>query len=55
MSIIENYNKLLDKKRHSDYSLGFEPSFMPDFLFGYQKALVQWALKKGRGGIKETV
>ena len=48
MSIINEYEKLLESKRHSDYSLGFDPLFMPDFLFDYQKALVEWALKKGR-------
>lgn len=51
MDVIQKYNQLLDKKRHSDYSLGFNPVFMPDFLFDYQKTLVEWALKKGRCGI----
>ena len=30
---------------------GFEPVVMPDHLFDYQKSLVEWAVRMGRGGI----
>lgn len=30
---------------------GFEPSGLPDHLFDYQRNLVEWAVRKGRGGI----
>jgi hypothetical protein len=30
---------------------GFEPIFMPPYLFDFQKHLVDWAVRKGRGGI----
>jgi superfamily II DNA or RNA helicase len=30
---------------------GFDPVWMPDFLFDFQKALVEWAVRKGRAAI----
>ncbi len=30
---------------------GFEPTVMPEHLFGFQAALVAWAVRIGRGGI----
>jgi SNF2 family DNA or RNA helicase len=30
---------------------GFEPVFMPDYLFDFQQYFVEWALKKGRAAI----
>lgn len=30
---------------------GFEPSYLPGFLFGFQTALVEWAVRKGRAAI----
>jgi len=30
---------------------GFDPLWMPDFLFDFQSALVDWALKKGRAAL----
>jgi hypothetical protein len=30
---------------------GFDPSYMPDMLFDYQKYLVEWATRKGRAAI----
>ncbi|MHC4162552.1 MAG: helicase-related protein, partial [Planctomycetota bacterium] len=34
---------------------GFEPRWMPDFLFPFQRALVEWATRKGRGGLLQTL
>ncbi len=45
------YEEFLDRKSQLGTSSGFEPLWMPDFLFGFQKALVEWALVKGRGAI----
>ena len=30
---------------------GFDPVWMPDFLFDFQSALVEWAIRKGRAAI----
>lgn len=30
---------------------GFKPTWIPDFLFDFQKALVDWAVRKGRAAI----
>ena len=46
-----NYQKFLDGKAHTALACGFTPTFMPDFLFPFQRDLVEWALHKGRGAI----
>ncbi len=45
------YNSFLSKKSQSESSYGFSPSYIPDFLFDFQKALVEWATIKGRGAL----
>jgi hypothetical protein len=45
------YADLIESKRHRYDDAGFEPLFMPDALFGFQKALVEWAIRKGRAAI----
>jgi hypothetical protein len=32
---------------------GFEPVWIPDFLFGFQQMLTGWAIRKGRGALFE--
>jgi hypothetical protein len=46
-----SYTAFLDKKTQLGGNHGFDPIFMPDFLFDFQKALVEWALRKGRAAI----
>src|ERR1017187_4348428 len=46
-----NYAEFLTMKSQSGKAEGFEPLWMPDFLFDFQKALVTWALKRGRGAL----
>ncbi len=41
---------LADKAQLAD-SGGFEPVNLPAHLFDYQTNLVEWAVRKGRGGI----
>lgn len=43
-----DYEAFLDKKLHSGASSGFEPIFIPDFLFDFQKYLVDYDIRKGR-------
>jgi hypothetical protein len=46
-----DYDTFIDSKRHFGAACGFEPTFTPDFLFGFQRALVGWAIQKGRAAI----
>jgi superfamily II DNA or RNA helicase len=46
-----NYTEFLDRKSQMDHAHGFEPIEMPDFLFDFQRALVDWSLRKGRSAI----
>lgn len=46
-----NYSDFLQNKRHSKNEFGFNPVFMPDFLFDFQKFLIEWNLRAGRSAI----
>lgn len=46
-----NYEQFLDSKTQAESLGGFEPVFMPGFLFDFQKHLVEWAVRKGRAAI----
>ena len=46
-----SYATFLQEKAQSDFRSGFEPLWMPDFLFDFQKALVEWAILKGKAAI----
>lgn len=46
-----DYATFLDRKTQLGSSAGFEPVFMPDFLFPFQRALVDWSVRKGRAAI----
>jgi len=48
---LKSYSDYLQEKRHVGNNFGFDLKFMPDFLFPFQKALVEWSVKKGRGAI----
>lgn len=43
-----SYEEFLAGKSQHGTGHGFEPVFMPDFLFDFQKALVEWAVRQGR-------
>jgi len=43
------YETFIKSKEHSVSMNGFEPVWMPDFLFDFQKELTSWAIKKGGG------
>jgi hypothetical protein len=45
------YASFLLKKSQLSGNFGFEPVFMPKFLFDFQVHLTTWALKKGRGAL----
>lgn len=45
------YREFLKSKSHTIDNHGFDPVFMPDFLFDFQRDLVTWACRKGRAAI----
>jgi len=45
------YAEFLERKTHIDNSFGFSPVDLPDFLFDFQKHLVDWSLRKGRSAL----
>ena len=45
------YQEFIEQKSQIGTRDGFEPLWMPDFLFDFQRALVEWALLKGRAAI----
>ena len=45
------YSAFLDKKSQLTTGEGFEPVWMPDFLYDFQQRLVEWALLRGRTAI----
>jgi hypothetical protein len=44
-----SYDDFLNQKTHVGCDHGFEPVWMPDMLFPFQRALVEWGCRKGRG------
>ena len=44
-----SYSEFLETKSQFDTDVGFEPTWVPDFLFDFQRELVSWAVRKGRG------
>lgn len=45
------YSRFLDRKRQLGTDDGFDPHYLPDFLFPFQAALIEWAVRKGRAAI----
>lgn len=46
-----SYNDFLLSKVQHGADSGFDPPWMPGFLFPFQQALVEWAIRKGRAAI----
>ena len=46
-----DYQTFLERKSQIGGNSGFEPTFMPDYLFPFQKSLVTWAVQKGKAAI----
>ena len=46
-----DYETFLDKKAQAGEQMGFAPVWMPDFLFDFQAALVDWSVRKGRAAL----
>lgn len=46
-----SYEDFLAAKAQYGTGDGFEPLWMPDFLFDFQRFLVDWAIRQGRGAL----
>jgi SNF2 family DNA or RNA helicase len=49
--VTNTYDEYLASKQQFGKNAGFDPVWMPDFLFDFQKALLDWSIKKGRSAI----
>lgn len=47
------YEAFLARKAHEGAEHGFDPTFMPDGLFDFQEAMVDYAVRKGRAALFE--
>jgi len=47
------YTAFLDRKSQLDGAAGFDPVWMPDFLFPFQQDLTGWAIRQGRCALFE--
>jgi len=43
-----NYTEFLERKRHTIGDFGFEPNYIPDIAFDFQKYIIEKAVRKGR-------
>jgi hypothetical protein len=48
-----DYREFIEGKTQSNNMGGFEPTFLPDCLFDFQRDLTAWAIQKGRCGLFE--
>ncbi len=48
---MKDYESFIANKSQLGESSGFEPIWMPDFLFDFQTHIVEWAIRKGRAAI----
>ncbi len=48
---VSKYLRFVENKSQTNAMDGFDPVFMPDYLFDFQKAMVEWAVKTGRAAI----
>src|SRR3990167_9087822 len=46
-----DYAAFLERKSQMSAGGGFDPLWLPDFLFSFQRDLVEWALRRGRAAI----
>lgn len=49
----DDYAGYLAGRAHAADQHGFEPTWIPDWLYGFQQALTGWAVRQGRAGLFE--
>lgn len=47
----DSYRTFINRKLQASNEGGFAPLWLPDFLYDFQTALVDWAIRKGRAAI----
>jgi hypothetical protein len=48
---MSDYKEFLERKTQAGADHGFDPLFMPDWLFDFQNSLTTWSTRKGRSAI----
>lgn len=48
---VADYTSFLCSKAQAGAQSGFDPIWIPDFLFDFQRALIEWAIAKGRAAM----
>jgi len=48
---MDQYKEFLESKRHLTGEFGFEPIWIPDRAFDFQRHVIDWAIRKGRGAV----
>ena len=51
MSVPTDYAAFLASRSQLPPAGGFEPTWLPDFLFDFQRHLVEWAVRRGRAAV----
>lgn len=46
-----DYQQFLYSKTHYGEDAGFDPLFVPDYLFDFQKSLLEWSVRRGRDAV----
>ena len=47
----KGYAEFLERKTILGGMAGFEPLWMPDWLFPFQRHIVDWSIRKGRAAV----
>ena len=48
---MSGYGEFLDAKAQLSGNYGFDPKYMPDFLFDFQRSVVDWSIRKGKSAM----
>ena len=51
VAVNDNYAAFLAGRAQYADGSGFDADFLPNYLFDFQRALVQWAVRQGRGAV----
>jgi len=51
MQILDDYKQFIASKSQLSGSFGFEPVWIPEWLFDFQRSLVEWSIRLGRSAI----
>jgi hypothetical protein len=46
-----SYVEFLERRKQANEGSGFDPDYMPDYLFPFQEALVAWSVRMGRAAV----